>query len=496
MSIPPDAYVVIIREQMRLLRQLPREPARLRVRQLAERIDADVARGEVEFDSHEELEHFFGYLRQMVQHELPAGIGYQLRDLIEIVASKHLELPALRQEQEAARKKATEGALRDLAKIDRTVGTPLLFFLGAGASKPEPSNIPLVHELLPELWSRSNQLETKPLESLQKWCQVNEITNIEEMLTAVYIARVLIRRPSVHGLLRSVLYPRLAENEPLSVRDIDAVSQFDNTLSTFFSLLVGTMLSAEPNSAHQAVARFVKQVPEATILTTNYDACVDLALDSAGVPYHYVIRGATGDGAIRLIKMHGSINWFYCENCQGLQMPTVQHMRESGANGIPYPVTGVCQTCRASSQQFIVPPTAFKYLAYPPIVQVWDEGRQAFETARMYVVVGYSFSDADDYLAKMLLKALGEQPDKHVVIVDTAKETIDRFRGYITRHARAFDEKRIHDFLGSGADILPRIVDTLVGAWAGVPKPPKTPRRTKAAVPAAPVPDGRQPENA
>jgi NAD-dependent SIR2 family protein deacetylase len=495
MPRPLEVYVRFVEEQMEVLRHLPRDRARLRARQLAERIDGDVARGEVVFASHEELETFFGYVRQMAQHELPAGVGYELREWLGVAASRHLELPARRQEEESARKKASEAALRELAKIDRSAGTPLLFFLGAGASKPEPSNIPLVHQLLPELWNRSNQLETRPLESLQNWCEVNEITNIEEMLTAVYIANVVIRRPSVHGLLRSVLYPRLAESEPLSIRDIDAVSQFGSTLNTFFSLLVGTMLYADPNATHEAVARFVKQLPDATILTTNYDACVDLALDSAGVPYHYVIRGATGTGAIRLIKMHGSINWFYCENCQGLQMPTVQHMRESGANGIPYPVTGVCQTCRASSQQFIVPPTAFKYLAYPPIVQVWDEGRQAFETARMYVVVGYSFSDPDDYLAKMLLKALGGDPEKHVVIVDTSEETIDRFRGYITRHARAFDEKRIHDFVGSGADIVPRVVDTLIEAWDGVPKAPKTPRRTKAAVPAAPVPDGRQPEN-
>jgi len=127
-------------------------------------------------------------------------------------------------------------------------------------------------------------------------------------------------------------------------------------------------------------------------------------------------------------------------------------------------------------------------------VQVWDEGRAAFETARMYVVVGYSLSDADDYLAKMLLKAVGDDPEKHLVIVDTSRATIDRFRDYITRHASSFNEKRIHALEGSGADLVPRVVETLLGAWDGAPKPQKRARRKKAPVAAAPPSDGSQPE--
>ena len=352
----------------------------------------------------------------------------------------------------------------------------------------------LVDELLPALWERSNQLETKPLEKLEEWCEEYDITNIEEMLTAVYIAKVVIRRPKVHGLLRSVLYPDLPGAKGLSIRDIDAVLQFGDTLDTFFALLVGTMLHANPNATHEGVAKFVKRFPDATILTTSYDVCLDLALNSASVPYHYVIRGGTKHGGVRLIKMHGSINWFYCENCQGLQMPTVRHMRESTRNQIPYPVAGICCNCDSTTHQFIVPPTAFKYLAYPPIVQVWDEGREAFEKAGMYVVVGYSFSDADDYLAKMLLKALGDDPAKHVVIIDMSQRTIDHFCGYITRHVPMFDKKRIHELVGSGAEIVPKVVETLTEAWAGEGNPGNGRRGKKARPPAASSPDGEQPE--
>ena len=495
MAMRAGEYAMRLDEEARMLGHLSERGVFRRVADMLRRIKEDVERGELQFRDGAEVDRFIDFVQERVGRRLAPSLALDFGRELEIAVRPYAR-GAVGSAAEDARAKAKvlERGLGELAKVDRSAGTPLLFFLGAGASKPEPSNIPLVHELLPELWNRSNQLETRPLESLQKWCDLNEITNIEEMLTAVYIANVLIRRPSVHGLLRSMLYPRLAESEPLSIRDVDAVSQFGNTLDTFFSLLVGTMLYAQPNPTHDAVAHFVKDMPGSTILTTNYDACVDLALGSARVPYHYVIREAAGGAAVKLIKMHGSINWFYCENCQGLQMPTVQHMRESTEKGIPYPVTGICPTCHASSRQFIVPPTAFKYLAYPPIVQVWDEGRQAFETARMYVVVGYSFSDPDDYLAKMLLKALGDDCEKHVVVVDTSQATIDRFRGYITRHVPSFDEKRIHALEGSGAELVPRVVQTLLDAWSGAPKPKKRAGRKKAAAPAAAPSDDSQPE--
>lgn len=475
----------------------PRSSEDLMVRDLGRTVDElerDLSRGEVAFRDEEEVGIFARHLIRNVRDRLSPRLADHFEHELRQVFGRYGRGAVEPGPDEArAKAKAVEKGLGQLAKIERSAGAPLLFFLGAGASKPEPSSIPLVGELLAHLWERSNQLETKPLEKLEAWCDEYGITNIEEMLTAMYVAIEVIRRPKVHGLLRSVLYPRLAEIEALSTRDVDAVTRFRDILDTFFSLLVGTMLHAEPNPTHDAVARFVKHFPDATILTTNYDACLDLALDSAGVPYHYVIRGPTKGNAIKLIKMHGSINWFYCEDCQGLQMPSVQDMRESTRKEIPYPLTGMCPHCLSTSKQFIVPPTALKYLAYPPIVQVWDEGRAAFETARMYVVVGYSFSDADDYLAKMLLKAVGDKPDKHVVIVDTSQDTIDRFGGYISRHVPAFDEKRIHTVVGSGAELVPRVVETLLGAWDGAPKPQKRARRKKAPVAALPS-DGSQPE--
>ena len=78
----------------------------------------------------------------------------------------------------------------------------------------------------------------------------------------------------------------------------------------------------------------------------------------------------------------------------------------------------MCSNCQALAKQFIIPQIANKYLTHPPIVQVWEEGRRRLEAARVFVIISYSFADADDYIAKMLVKAIGRDADKIIIVVN------------------------------------------------------------------------------
>lgn len=358
------------------------------------------------------------------------------------------------------RRRLFEAKIRNVSKIAVGVDRPALFFLGAGASKPSPSNIPVVSELLDELWKRSNKMENKPLAKLEAWCKENKIDNIEEMLTGVTLSDFMIRNRKVHNLLNSVLYPEWGSLKELSIRDVDSVSSFQNMIDTFFSLLVGTMLNAQSNPIHEAIADFVKSLGNTSIVTTNYDVCMDQALDKAKIRYSYVI-GAHNGGSIPLVKMHGSINWFYCQTCQHVLMPTVENMRNAIKNDVPYSVTGMCPECTAPTKQFIVPPTTYKFLIYPPIVEVWNAGRQIFENSKIYVIIGYSFSLGDDYISKMLLKAIREDPAKQLIIIDKSSETIERFKSYVRTHTVSFKEENFHEFTGPAEEIAPKVIKAI-----------------------------------
>ena len=58
-------------------------------------------------------------------------------------------------------------------------------------------------------------------------------------------------------------------------------------------------------------------------MTTNYDCCIDRALTKAKLPLSYQIDFANpkdmpdaSGRATPVLKLHGSLNWFYCETCQ------------------------------------------------------------------------------------------------------------------------------------------------------------------------------------
>ncbi len=393
----------------------------------------------------------FSDVRRMIEQEVMEPLTHEKIDFV---------LPQ-KEDLEKERQEKFEKKLKKIQEIKVSEEQPILFFLGAGASKPKPSNIPTVSEMLVELWKKSNSMENRPLLKLEQWCNENSIVNIEEMLTGVTLSDFMIKNRKVHNLLNSVLYPEFASLKQLSIRDIDSVSSFQSTIDTFFSLMVGTMLDAQPNALHEAIASFASSFGCTYIVTTNYDVCMDQALDNSKIEYSYVIGSQKKEG-MPLVKMHGSINWFYCPSCQNVLMPTVENMRKSIRNNVPYSVTGICPTCTAPTKQFIVPPTTFKFLIYPPIVQVWNAGREIFEKSKFYVIIGYSFSLGDDYITKMLLKAIREDPTKQLVVIDKNAETIEKFRQYLKMHIVRFEDKNFNGFVGSAEVIVPKVLDSLM----------------------------------
>lgn len=396
----------------------------------------------------------------IITSSIAQDIRHLLVSRIQSITRKQKAIREKRKKEEA--KKVLDTKLKKIAKIKITPEQPVLFFLGAGASKPAPSSIPTVSEMLGELWKKSTKMENKPLAKLEAWCKENQIDNIEEMLTGVTLSDFMIRNRKVHNLLNSVLYPEWGSLKELSIRDVESVTSFRNLIDTFFSLLVGTMLNAPPNSIHEAIANFIGSFGNTKIVTTNYDVCMDEALDKAKIEYSYIIGSQKNHDAIPLAKMHGSINWFYCRTCQHVLMPTVENMRIATKNDVPYSITGMCPVCTAPTKQFIVPPTTYKFLIYPPIVQVWNAGREIFENSKFYVIIGYSFSLGDDYISKMLLKAIREDPTKQLIIIDKSEETIGRFKDYVRTHTLRFEEKNFHGFIGPAEDIAPKVINALV----------------------------------
>ncbi len=152
-------------------------------------------------------------------------------------------------------------------------------------------------------------------------------------------------------------------------------------------------------------------------MTFNYDCTIDHALrDHANIRwdpdkqgYGFEVsggnywkrhsRGRPPKKSIRLLKMHGSMNWLRDGN------GTVS-LRES-TSGVD------------SLEGSIIPPTWFKDLTTFPFGDVWKAARKEVRTSRVMLVIGYSVPQTDLFSRSLFKVEAGskEKPEKLDLLV-------------------------------------------------------------------------------
>ncbi len=247
--------------------------------------------------------------------------------------------------------------------------------------------------------------------------------------------------------------------------DVASVAFLQDTLQVLFGLLASTMLPAKPNLAHQAIASFAEANPgRASIITTNYDCCIDLAFGGANLAFDYCIPfcngGENGDpqGGVPLIKLHGSLNWYYCETCQQVQLVDIDDMVcKYTQDHAPYTVIGICKSCGGQRRALLVPPLAMKFDVAPPLTPLIELAKKEFEKADLIVVLGFSFAEADVYISRMISKSM-QTRKQDMMIVDPDPSVAQRVQRKFKASIPNFDEKRITGLQGNCAELLPRFL--------------------------------------
>jgi len=353
--------------------------------------------------------------------------------------------------------------------------TRVTILLGAGASAPDPSSIPTVGGLLPELWRRARKIGRDDLDRLAGWCDERGITNIEDLLTAAYIANFAAKNRSITGLLDYFLFrsdrsaeeygvPSRRRRPPMPEVDASSIALFQDTLQTLFGLLASTMIPARPNPAHDAIVQFVKKHPRTTIVTTNYDGCMDEALLRAKVPLG---GSAEAEGILpegkdgpELVKMHGSINWSYCDSCLEVrEFDLLELKRGFDQDRFSYAVLGICKRCLGLRRPLLVPPLSFQFMMFPNLVSLWNLARCRIEESDLLVVVGYSFSEAGTHITKMIDKSLTTKAPQKMVVCDSDSALVSGLRNRLSAHIDNFDVRRVLQAVGSCEVVLPDLLD-------------------------------------
>jgi hypothetical protein len=260
-------------------------------------------------------------------------------------------------------------------------------------------------------------------------------------------------------------------------------------------LIQSRCLGFGPLTQLEPLVDFARAFPPLTILSLNYDTCVETLLDKAAIPWTdgfpremtTRVPWSLPDLSIphaahrvRLIKLHGSASWYQpAPGWMQRGMGTTQHGVGLGL--------GSARTMTAEAM--VVYPTLHKALADGPFPVLLSVAQQALAASTLCIAIGYAFGDI--HIRRLVLDAFSTNPHLKLVVVNPAADAvIDLLLGEpgakklisrlgvpsLERSRKGYYRGFIENALREGW-LLEQCRSWLDGAPLAVPEPP--PRRAR-----------------
>jgi len=182
--------------------------------------------------------------------------------------------------------------------------------------------------------------------------------------------------------------------------------------------------------------------PSVSIISTNWDtlldyylykycqeynsgndkeAFVDYCCDNYGFNSKLPLRQKKSSNAIgiKLMKLHGSINWLICSNCGRLFTDYNNNISLLALGSENEPAE--CTFCNSQNKKytlrsFVVTPTFIKTFDNIHVQTIWHNAYLDLCKASKIVFIGYSFPDADFEFRYILKKAINPNAEIEIVL--------------------------------------------------------------------------------
>jgi hypothetical protein len=297
---------------------------------------------------------------------------------------------------------------------DRTV-----FVLGAGFSAP--AKMPVQQDIMREVLARRSQIfveeARETITTLFKAVDTDEMSQVplEDVFTMLDRART--RGETIQGFTHEEIWQSYRALIKTIVHEFRRKLLGFNAVGSYQSFFEQLILKREANGTLDD-----QKADPFSVITLNWDTIPDHLLNTLSVSKKVVLdygcydydlndttghipsirRKGTGLFNVKLLKLHGSLNWLACSCCSRLFS-----LNESGGNPPVAPLNAKCRFCQgAELENVIVTPTLLKDLAQNQIKNIWHNAFLDLQACERIVFVGYSLPMADFEFRYTLLKAI------------------------------------------------------------------------------------------
>lgn len=345
---------------------------------------------------------------------------------------------------------------------------PTVFFFGAGASKAERGL--LTSELLleslkePNVKSEFRSIIEQFLNDLFKVRSIEDIRSTsqlpsyEEILTLVDVA--LLKQEEFSYYWNRTKLLELREALVYCIAKILKIKlqprEEENPTPQYHRLFVQNIL----NERRQI------DPSDYSFISLNYDILLDYALIDL-YPRWHVDYGISfrkfhephPDQGIKLLKLHGSLNWMFCPVCNTMKLNLKGKIADIViSEEIP------CDLDDAAQRPVIIPPTWLKVYDNAYLVKIWLEAEHTLRRANEVFFIGYSLPESDIHVRYLLKKSLfrKDTPPRIVVITSPRnKEGSDlhrryeRFFGVVEYHPVGFESfsSDVEKYISASANV-------------------------------------------
>ncbi|MFX1275519.1 MAG: SIR2 family protein [Promethearchaeota archaeon] len=310
----------------------------------------------------------------------------------------------------------------------------IVFFLGAGASNSDGSL--LQNELLNYYFTKLSPFYLGESHSQKFNDFFDEHFNREEPLPTL---------EEIFGLIYFFQKIKLTNNP-------EKYQELDGTVALILARMLEYKLKSVRGTSHEILLKKLDSlnlIKKTSFISTNYDILVDNKMRNEhysidyGIPIVKDTDMKEGErGRLKLIKLHGSLNWAKCSKCSSVKvfpdkvLSSVEFLRDPCQRKEP---------CKGSYNKiFLIPPTYFKEFKAHKLKTLIRSSINVLTNTTHIFFCGYSFPDMDMHVKYLLKQSMINSKNiPEIMIINIPNDKIKGIRNdklKLPEHANFIDE--------------------------------------------------------